>query len=231
MPHLDEGALWVRATMPYTISFEEASKIAPQMRNILMSYPQVTVVGSELGRPDDGTDPTGFFNCEFYVGLQPYKDKAWDGEIRNKEELIASLDKKFGAFPGIIFNYTQPAEDAVDEALTGLKSSLAVKIYGDDLNILQDKAVQMKNTLDHVPGFTESDGSARTGPAQPPDRCGSRQDCPLRNQRGRRRSGDLRQQSAARPSPRSSREKSFSTWWCACSRSSAAAPRKSGTCW
>ena len=77
MPHLDEGALWVRATMPYTISFEEASKIAPEIRQILMSYPQVTVVGSELGRPDDGTDPTGFFNCEFYVGLKPYKDSSW----------------------------------------------------------------------------------------------------------------------------------------------------------
>ena len=82
MPHLDEGALWVRATMPYTISFEEASTIAPQIRDILMSYPQVTVVGSELGRPDDGTDPTGFFNCEFYVGLKPYKDKAWTGETQ-----------------------------------------------------------------------------------------------------------------------------------------------------
>ena len=77
MPHLDEGALWVRATMPYTISFEEAAKFAPQIRNILMSYPQVTEVGSELGRPDDGTDPTGFFNCEFYVGLKPYKDQVW----------------------------------------------------------------------------------------------------------------------------------------------------------
>ena len=70
MPHLDEGALWVRATMPYTISFEESSKIVPQIRNILISYPQVTVVGSEHGRPDDGTDPTGFFNAEFYVGLK-----------------------------------------------------------------------------------------------------------------------------------------------------------------
>jgi heavy metal efflux system protein len=155
MPHLDEGALWVRATMPYTISFEEASKIAPQIRAILMSYPQVTVVGSELGRPDDGTDATGFFNSEFYVGLKPYKDKSWAGDIRTKEELIASLSKKFNAFPGIIFNFTQPAEDAVDEALTGLKSSLAVKIYGPDLNVLQDKAVQIKNALDKVPGFTE----------------------------------------------------------------------------
>ena len=155
MPHLDEGALWVRATMPYTISFEEASQIAPQIRNILMSYPQVTVVGSELGRPDDGTDPTGFFNCEFYVGLKPYKDKTWDGEITDKKELVDSLDKKLRAFPGIIFNYTQPAEDAVDEALTGLKSSLAVKIYGDDLNVLQDRAIQIKNTLAKVPGFTD----------------------------------------------------------------------------
>src|SRR6267154_2807705 len=85
MPHLDEGALWVRATMPYTISFEEASQIAPQIRDILMSYPQVTVVGSELGRPDDGTDPTGFFNCEFYVGLKADKDKSWTGEIHEKE--------------------------------------------------------------------------------------------------------------------------------------------------
>src|ERR1700687_4992058 len=153
MPHLDEGALWVRATMPYTSSFGEGSKISPQIRAILMSYPQVTVVGSELGRPDDGTEPTGFFNCEFYVGLKSYKDKAWDGEIHDKNQLIASIDKKLGAFPGIIFNYTQPAEDAVDEALTGLKSSLAVKIYGDDLNVLQDKAVQIKNILSKVPGF------------------------------------------------------------------------------
>ena len=155
MPHLDEGALWVRATMPYTISFEEASKIAPQIRDILMSYPQVTVVGSELGRPDDGTDPTGFFNCEFYVGLKPYHDSSWHGDVSNKEKLIASLNRKLQAFPGIIFNFTQPAEDAVDEALTGLKSSLAVKIYGPDLNVLQDKAVQTKNVLAGVPGFTD----------------------------------------------------------------------------
>src|SRR5450432_2004953 len=155
MPHLDEGALWVRATMPYTISYEEAASIAPQIRAILMSYPQVTVVGSELGRPDDGTDPTGFFNCEFYVGLKPYKDKAWTGDIGEKKQLIESINKKLTAFPGIIFNYTQPAEDAVDEALTGLKSSLSVKVYGDDLNVLQDKAIQIKNTLSKIPGFTD----------------------------------------------------------------------------
>ena len=155
MPHLDEGALWVRATMPYTISFEEASSIAPQIRAILMSYPQVTTVASELGRPDDGTDPTGFFNCEFYVGLKPYKDKTWSGDLNTKDKLVEAINKRLTAFPGIIFNYTQPAEDAVDEALTGLKSSLAVKVYGDDLNVLQDKAVQIKNALAKIPGFTD----------------------------------------------------------------------------
>jgi heavy metal efflux system protein len=156
MPHLDEGALWVRATMPYTISFEEASKIAPQIRKILSSYPQVTVVGSELGRPDDGTDPTGFFNCEFYVGLRPYEDATWQkSPFHTKEALTDDIRKKLKVYPGIIFNYTQPAEDAVDEALTGLKSSLAVKIYGPDLDVLEQKAVQIKETLAKVPGFRD----------------------------------------------------------------------------
>src|SRR5271155_1507751 len=156
LPHLDEGAVWVRATMPYTISFEEAAKFAPQVRNILSKYPQVTVVGSELGRTDDGTDPTGFFNCEFYVGLKPYDDASWkSGSIHTKEELSREFDKQLASYPGVIFNFTQPAEDAVDEALTGLKSSLAVKIFGPDLQVLEDKAVEIKRVLQQVPGFTE----------------------------------------------------------------------------
>jgi cobalt-zinc-cadmium resistance protein CzcA len=155
LPHLDEGALWVRATMPYTIGFDAAAQFAPQIRNILIQYPQVTVVASELGRPDDGTDPTGFFNCEFYVGLKPYGDKSWkSGSIRTKEELTRDIDSKLEHYPGVIFNFTQPAEDAVDEALTGLKSSLAVKIFGPDLDVLEKKAVQIKNVLDKTPGFT-----------------------------------------------------------------------------
>ena len=156
LPHLDEGALWVRATMPYTISFEDASRFAPQVRDLLAKYPMVTVVGSELGRPDDGTDPTGFFNCEFYVGLTPYGDRTWkSGAIHTKEELTKDLEKKLDAYPGVIFNYTQPAEDAVDEALTGLKSALAVKIFGPDLDVLEKKAVEIKNILAATPGFTE----------------------------------------------------------------------------
>ena len=156
MPHLDEGALWVRATMPYTVSFEEASKFSPQVRLLLMKYPMVTDVGSELGRPDDGTDPTGFFNDEFYVGLKPYNDASWkSGNIHNKTELTEDIQNQLKAFPGVIFNYTQPAEDAVDEALTGLKSALAVKIYGPDLNVLQSKALEIKRRLSEVRGFGE----------------------------------------------------------------------------
>jgi cobalt-zinc-cadmium resistance protein CzcA len=156
LPHLDEGALWVRATMPYTISFEDSAKFAPQIRDILVKYPMVTVVGSELGRPDDGTDPTGFFNCEFYVGLKPYEDPAWrKTAIHNKEELTHDLEKKLDTYPGVIFNFTQPAEDAVDEALTGLKSALAVKIFGPDLDVLEKKAVEIRNVLDKTPGFME----------------------------------------------------------------------------
>ncbi len=156
MPHLDEGALWIRATMPYTVSFETSSKFSPQVRDILMKYPMVTDVGSELGRPDDGTDPTGFYNDEFYVGLKPYHDAVWKtGAIHNKADLTADIQRQLDVFPGVVFNFTQPAEDAVDEALTGLKSALAVKIYGPDLNVLQSTAQAVKQRLTQVPGFTE----------------------------------------------------------------------------
>jgi cobalt-zinc-cadmium resistance protein CzcA len=154
MPQLDEGALWVRATMPYTISFDEAAKIAPKVRDILHSFPEVTTVASELGRPDDGTDSTGFFNVEFYVGLTPYAQ--WNGATyRSKAGLIAALNRKLESFPGIIFNYTQPAEDAVDEAETGLKSALAVKVFGADLNTLQQKGKAIKQILERVRGITD----------------------------------------------------------------------------
>ncbi|MGE5760194.1 MAG: efflux RND transporter permease subunit [Gemmatimonadota bacterium] len=153
MPHLDEGAIWVRATMPYTISLEESAKIVPQIRAILKSFPQVTDVADEHGRPDDGTDPTGFFNAEFYVGLKPYSE--WSGPLRTKEQLIAAIDRRLETFPGIIFNYTQPAEDAVDEAETGLKSALDVKVFGPDLDTLQQIGKQIKRVLQTVAGVTQ----------------------------------------------------------------------------
>jgi heavy metal efflux system protein len=153
MPHLDEGALWVRATMPYTISFEESSRIVPQIRSILRSFPEVTTVASEHGRPDDATDPTGFFNAEFYVGLKPYGE--WHGLYRTKSDLIEAINRKLVAFPGVTFNYTQPAEDAVDEAETGLKSALDVKIFGSDLNVLEQKGAEIKRVLGGIDGIKE----------------------------------------------------------------------------
>ena len=152
MPKLDEGTLWVRATMPYTISFDESSKLVPQIRTVLRSFPEVTIVTSEHGRPDDGTNPTGFFNAEFYVGLKPYGE--WNGEFKSKKELIDAIDKKLSAFPGVNFNYTQPAEDAVDEAETGLKSSLDVKLFGSDLATLEERGKAIKRVLDGVRGIT-----------------------------------------------------------------------------
>jgi heavy metal efflux system protein len=153
MPQLDEGALWVRATMPYTISFDESAKIVPRIREILRSFPEVTTVASEHGRPDDGTDSTGFFNAEFYVGLKPYSQ--WTSGYRTKPELIEAINKKLEAFPGIVFNYTQPAEDAVDEAETGLKSALAVKAFGSDLDTLQQKGKAIKKVLENVRGIRD----------------------------------------------------------------------------
>ncbi len=153
MPHLDEGALWVRATMPYTISFDESAKLTPKVRDILKSFPEVTTVASELGRPDDGTDPTGFFNVEFFVGLKPYS--TWSGAYRNKAGLIEAINRKLSAFPGVNFNYTQPAEDAVDEAETGLKSALAVKVFGSNLDTLEQKGRAIKQVLEQVRGIRE----------------------------------------------------------------------------
>src|SRR5580693_10105218 len=155
MPHLDEGALWVRATTPYTISFEEASKLSPEIRNILLSFPQVTTVANELGRPDDGTDTTGFFNNEYYIGLKPYSDGSWKGKVGNKKQLVDAINEKMSAFPGVIFNFTQPAGDAVDEAETGLKSLLAVKIFGADLATLEQNARTVKRIISKVPGIAD----------------------------------------------------------------------------
>ncbi len=154
MPKLDEGALWVRATMPYTISFDESSRIVPQVRAILHSFPEVTIVADEHGRPDDGTDPTGFFNAEFYVGLKPYGE--WRGPYRTKAQLIEAVNRKLQAFPGITFNYTQPAEDAVDEAETGLKSSLDVKVFGPDLAVLEERGKLIKRAMEQVRGITHT---------------------------------------------------------------------------
>ena len=140
-------------------------KIAPQVRQILRSFPEVTVVASEHGRPDDGTDPTGFFNVEFFVGLKPYRE--WKGAYRTKAKLIEAINEKLQAFPGIIFNYTQPAEDAVDEAETGLKSALAVKVFGTDLQTLETKGQGDQARAGRCAGDQRHHAGPGTRPAEP----------------------------------------------------------------
>jgi cobalt-zinc-cadmium resistance protein CzcA len=151
MPTLDEGALWVRATLPYTISLEESAKLVPEIRAILKSFPEVTDVASEHGRDDGGTDPIGFFNAEFYVGLKPYSQ--WSKAYKTKKDLIDAVDAKLASFPGIIINFSQPANDAVQEAETGLKSSLDVKLFGSDLEVLQAKGLELKHVIEKVRGI------------------------------------------------------------------------------
>ena len=133
MPHLDEGALWVRATMPSTISLDESAQAgAADPGHPHSRFPKSPTSRRSTAARMTAPMPTGFFNAEFFVGLKPYRE--WTGPYRTKAELIAAINKKLIKFPGIEFNYTQPAEDAVDEAETGLKSSLAVKVFGTDLH-------------------------------------------------------------------------------------------------
>ena len=216
MPHLDEGALWVRATMPYTISFEEAAKFAPQIRNILMAYPQVTEVGSELARPDDGTDPTGFFNCEFYVGLKPYKDATWQqGSIRNKAELTEDLQKKVARVSRRDFQLHAAGRRCRGRGAHGPEEraggeNLRRGSAGAGRQSGRDQARAPAGARLH-----RTDRRARTGPAQRADRRGSRKNRALRHQCLRRRRRDPGRQSAARRPRKSFRASSCSTWSCA----------------
>jgi cobalt-zinc-cadmium resistance protein CzcA len=163
LPHLDEGNLWVRATMPTTISYSEASRVVPQLRAIMAKYQPVRVVVSQLGRPDDGTDATGFYNAEFLVDLKPYNQ--WRG-CRTKEELIDKMNAELAQLPAISFNFSQNIEDNVEEAVTGVKGELAVKLFGDDLDKLARKADEIQRVLAGVKGVVDLDTFRETGEPQ-----------------------------------------------------------------
>jgi cobalt-zinc-cadmium resistance protein CzcA len=152
LPHLDEGNLWIRATMPSSISYSEASRLVPKMRAILEKYEPVEQVVSQLGRPDDGTDATGFYNAEFLVTLKPYG--TWK-RFRSKDELIEKMNAELQNIPGVAFNFSQNIEDNVEEAVTGLKGELAVKLFGDDLDALTKKASEIQRVMATVPGVVD----------------------------------------------------------------------------
>ena len=154
LPHLDEGAIWARATLAPSTGPTEGARVMNQARVILASFPEVTTVVSQVGRPDDGTDTTGFFNTEYFVDLKP-KDQ-WRPVFReNKEELIAAMDRELERIPGALWNFSQPIADNMEEAVSGVKGQLAIKIYGDDLRTLEAKGEEIVNVLRGIRGIAD----------------------------------------------------------------------------
>ena len=153
LPKLEEGNFWIRATLPPSISLEEAQGYTNRMRHILMKYPEAKTVVSQLGRPDDGTDTTGFYNAEFYVPLKPAGE--WPGHL-TKEQLTKQVSDDLSApFPGVAFEFSQNIEDNVEEAASGVKGQNSVKIYGNDLDAIQKAAYQIKSIMAGVKGIAD----------------------------------------------------------------------------
>jgi heavy metal efflux system protein len=154
LPHLDEGAIWVRGTLAPSTGPTEGTRIMNQARVVLGSFPEVTQVVSQVGRPDDGTDATGFFNTEYFVDLKPKKDwRLVFGE--DKEELISAMDRELEKIPGVLWNFSQPISDNMEEAVSGVKGELAIKLYGDDLKVLEEKGDEIVNVMRHVSGIED----------------------------------------------------------------------------
>jgi heavy metal efflux system protein len=154
LPHLDEGALWVRGTLAPSTGPMEGVELMNKARILLGSFPETTKVVSQVGRPDDGTDTTGFFNTEYFVDLKP-KEQWRPLFHQNKEELIVAMDHQLEKMPGVIWNFSQPISDNMEEAVSGVKGELAVKIYGDDLNTLESKGRQVVNVMNQVRGVED----------------------------------------------------------------------------
>ena len=154
LPHLDEGAIWVRGTLAPSIGPTESTRVMDQARVILATFPEVKQVVSQVGRPDDGTDATGFFNTEYFVDLWP-KDK-WRFVFReDKDELIAAMDRELGKIPGVLWNFSQPISDNMEEAVSGVKGELAIKLYGDDLKVLEQKGDEVVGVMRRVSGVED----------------------------------------------------------------------------
>lgn len=154
LPHLDEGAIWVRGTLAPSTGPSESARIAERARQILASFPEVPQVVNQIGRPDDGTDTTGFFNTEYFVDLLP-KEKWRPVFHQDKERLIAAMDRELEKIPGVIWSFSQPISDNLEEAVSGVKGALAVKIYGDDLKTLEGKGDEIVNVMKDIRGVED----------------------------------------------------------------------------
>jgi cobalt-zinc-cadmium resistance protein CzcA len=154
LPHLDEGALWVRGTLAPSTGPDEGIRVANQARIVLCSFPEVPQCTSQVGRPDDGTDTTGFFNTEYFVDLKPKED--WRPIFHeNKDELIAAMQRELDKIPGVLWGFSQPIEDNMEEAVSGVKGELATKVYGDDLKTLEEKADQIVGIMRRIQGIED----------------------------------------------------------------------------
>ncbi|MBI3664912.1 MAG: efflux RND transporter permease subunit [Acidobacteria bacterium] len=153
LPHLDEGAIWARGTLASSTGPGEGQRIVRRARLIFARYPEVTQVVSQVGRPDDGTDATGFFNTEYFVDLRPRGQ--WRRQFRTKEELIAAMDQDLEKIPGVLWNFSQPIADNMEEAVSGVKGQLAVKMYGSDLKQLEQKADEIVDVMRAIPGIAD----------------------------------------------------------------------------
>jgi heavy metal efflux system protein len=154
LPHLDEGSIWVRGTLPPSEGPTASIEFTNKARLVMASFPEVTQVVSQTGRPDDGTDTAGFFNTEYFVDLKRKED--WRPVFhQNKEVLIAAIDKELQKFPGVIWNYSQPISDNMEEAVSGVKGELAVKLYGDDLRTLEQTADKIQAQMATVKGVVD----------------------------------------------------------------------------
>jgi len=152
LPHLDEGAIWARGTLANSTSLSEGEDFAAKERYIFASFPEVKTVVSQAGRPDDGTDTGGFGNTEYFVDLKPHDQ--WRPLFhKNKEELIAAMNLAVQKYPGAIWNFSQPIEDNVGETMTGTKGSLALKVFGDDLKLLEQKGEEITDVMSAIPGM------------------------------------------------------------------------------
>jgi cobalt-zinc-cadmium resistance protein CzcA len=154
LPHLDEGSLWVRGTLAPSTGPSEGIRLANQARLLLCSFPEATDCTSQVGRPDDGTDTTGFFNTEYFVGLKP-KEEWRPGFHRKKDEVIAAMNKELEKIPGVLWNFSQPIEDNMEEAVSGVKGELATKIYGQELEVLEAKASEIVKVMSGVRGIAD----------------------------------------------------------------------------
>ena len=154
LPHLDEGAIWARGILAPSTGPTEGTRLMNQARVILASFPEVKQVVSQVGRPDDGTDTTGFFNTEYFVDLK-LKEEWRPVFQQRKEELIAAMDRELEKIPGVLWNFSQPIADNMEEAVSGVKGELAVKIYGGDLKLLEQKGDEIVNVLRTVPGVQD----------------------------------------------------------------------------